>query len=241
MSQRKVIVVGASSGIGAELARQMVARGDRVAALARREDRLIALKNELGENVIPIVHDVQNTAEIPALFQELCRLLDGLDVIVYASGVMPEVGPSEFNFEKDEPMIDVNFKGGVAWLNEAAVRFQNVKHGTIIGIGSVAGERGRQGQPVYNASKAAFKAYLEALRNRLSKHGVKVVTIKPGPTDTEMTASLGMRGLMPVEQAARLILKKSEKGNEHFLKFTHKVAFALIRNFPSAIFRKLKV
>lgn len=237
----KAIIVGASSGLGAELARQMAGRGDRVAVIARREERLTELAQAFPELVIPVVHDVLDFEAVPELFQEICRRLDGLDAIIYCAGVMPAVGPDEFNFAKDASMIDVNFKGGVAWLNEAADRFQRVGHGTIVGIGSVAGERGRQAQPVYNASKAALKAYLEALRNRLSKRGVKVVTIKPGPLETEMTAGLNMGGLMPAEVAASLILRKMNRGNEHFLKFGHKVAFAIIRNFPSALFRRLKV
>lgn len=238
---KKAIVVGASSGMGAELAKLMAARGDQVAAVARRKDRLEALATECGSNLHPYEHDVTHFDEIPSLFSQICQDLGGLDVVIYAAGVMPEVGESEFSFEKDKAMIDANLTGAVAWLNLAATRFQNVGAGTIVGIGSVAGERGRQGQPVYNTTKAALKTYLEALRNRLSKHGVKVVTIKPGPTETEMTSHLGIKGMMPAKTAAELILKKMERGDEHFLKFAHKVIFSVIRSFPSAIFRRLKV
>lgn len=233
---KKVIVVGASSGIGAELVKLMLVQGDIVAAVARRSDRLDALTGAKR-----YVHDVTAYDEVPALFQEICQDLGGLDMIIYAAGVMPTVGADEFDFEKDRAMIDVNVLGGIAWLNQAAIRFQNTGAGTIVGIGSVAGERGRQGQPVYNTSKAAFKAYLEALRNRLSRHGVKVVTIKPGPTATEMTAHMDQKGMMGARQAAELILKKSERGGEHFLKPTHAVIFGIIRNMPSVIFRRLKL
>ncbi len=238
---KKVIVVGASSGIGAELVKLLAERGDRVAAVARRKDRLEELAKPYGDKVLPFVHDVTNFDEIPGLFQEITKQLGGLDMVIYASGVMPEVGWHEYDFAKDRSMIDVNLTGAVAWLNQAAIRFENTKSGTIVGIGSVAGERGRAGQPVYNTTKAALKAYMEALRNRLARHGVKVVTIKPGPTETEMTASLHLKGMMPARKAAELILKKSEKTGEHFLKFSHKVIFAIIRAFPSSIFRKLKV
>lgn len=233
---RKVIVVGASSGIGAELVKQLVARGDKVAAVARRADKLDDLKN-----VLRFPHDVTKFDEIPALFQDICHQLGGLDMIIYAAGVMPEVKADEFNTEKDLAMIDVNVSGAVAWLNEAATRFQNTGSGTIVGIGSVAGERGRQGQPVYNTTKAALHTYLEALRNRLSKRGVKVVTVKPGPTATEMTAHMDQKGMMPADQAARIILKKAEGSGESFLKPTHMVIFAIIRNVPSFIFRRLKI
>lgn len=228
----KVIVVGGSSGIGAELVNLMVQRGDQVAAVSRRSN---------DRATINFLHDVHATGDVPALFQEICRELGGLDMIVYAAGVMPEVGADEFSFEKDAEMIAVNLTGAVAWLDQAAIRFQNTNSGTIVGIGSVAGERGRQGQPVYNTTKAALHTYLEALRNRLSRHGVTVVTIKPGPTATPMTAHLPQKGMMPAKQAAELILKKSTKNGEHFLKPAHAVIFAIIRNIPSFIFRKLKV
>jgi decaprenylphospho-beta-D-erythro-pentofuranosid-2-ulose 2-reductase len=238
---QKAIVVGASSGIGRELVKQLAASGCKVAAVARREKELHTLAEAHPGQVLAFPHDVTAYDEVPALFQEITGQLGGLDLIIYASGVMPAVGPEEFSFEKDRQMIEVNVLGGMAWLDQAATRFNGTGSGTIVGIGSVAGDRGRVGQPSYNASKAAFATYLEALRNRLSKKGVVVSTIKPGPTETPMTAGVGLSGMMPVDQAARLILKKSGKSGEHYLKLTHRVIFFVIRHIPSAIFRKLKL
>ncbi len=234
------IVVGASSGIGAELVKQLVASGTKVAAVARRSDRLADLAKGWEDQILTYSHDVTHFHEVPELFQTICKDLGGLDLIIYSAGVMPEVGPEEFDFEKDKAMIDVNLLGGIAWLNEAAVRFENTGHGAIVGIGSVAGDRGRVGQPVYNASKAAFATYLEALRNRLAKKGVTVATFKPGPTATEMTAHLHMN-MMSAEQAAKLILEKSDRTGEHYLKLAHRIAFKIIRTIPSPIFRRLSV
>lgn len=236
-SARKAIVVGASSGIGAELVRQLVQSGAKVAAVARRADRLAALP----EGVLTYPHDVTEFAEAPRLLQTICQDLGGLDLIIYAAGVMPAVGNTEYDFEKDRQMIETNLLGAIAWLNPAAERFAAAGHGTIVGIGSVAGDRGRFGQPVYNTSKAALATYLEALRNRLSSRGVKVITIKPGPVATEMTASLNLKGAMSVEDAARKILEKSGRNGEHYLSLAHRLIFAVIRNVPSPIFRKLKL
>ncbi len=235
------IIVGASSGIGAELVKQLAKSGCRVAAVARREDRLKQLVSELGANVVAFPHDVTNFDEVPALFQEITGKLGGLDLVIYASGVMPEVGFHEFDFVKDKQMVDVNLLGAIAWLDQAAIRFENTKQGTIVGIGSVAGDRGRSGQPVYNMTKAALAAYLEALRNRLCRYGVKVVTIKPGPTETEMTKDLHLKGAMKADVAAAKILAKSSKSGEHYLKAVHRAIFYLIKRIPSPIFRKLKV
>lgn len=179
--------------------------------------------------------------EVPALFLEVTKQLGGLDMIVYAAGVMPAVGPTEFNTLKDRDMIEVNLLGAVAWLNEAATRFENTRHGTIVGIGSVAGDRGRYGQPVYNATKAALATYLEALRNRLSRLGVRVTTIKPGPVATEMTAALNLKGAMPVQEAARRILILAPRGGEQYLSLKHRIIFYVLKRVPSPIFRKLKI
>lgn len=238
---RFALIIGASSGIGREIARQLAGEGARVAVVARRRERLDELAREFPGLILPFAHDVTETTAVPALFQRITGELGGLDLVVYASGVMAEVGASEFSFAKDGPMLEVNVVGAVAWLNEAAARFQNVGAGTIVGIGSVAGDRGRYGQPVYNASKAFLATYLEALRNRLDRHGVRVVTVKPGPVETEMTAHLRLPGAMKVDVAARIILRKSTRPGEHYLKFTHRLAFAIIRRIPSFLFRRLKI
>lgn len=235
------IVVGASSGIGREIARQLAQAGTRVAAIARRTDRLEALAAEFPDRVLTFAHDVTDYDSVPALFQHVTHQLGGLDLIVYASGVMPEVGPHEYTFEKDRAIFEVNVLGGMAWLNQAAIRFEGTRSGTILGIGSVAGDRGRAGQPAYNASKAAFATYLEALRNRLSRHGVRVVTFKPGPTETEMTAHLHLKGAMSAPDVARTALARAATTGEHYAKATHRVAFGIIRRIPSWVFRRLNV
>lgn len=235
------IVVGASSGIGAELAKQLLESGCRVALVARRRDRLEAVAANHPDSAVVAEHDVHDTAAVPALFQDLCRQLGGLDLVVYASGVMPPVGAHEYDTAKDLEMVAVNLAGAVAWLNEAAVRFEGVKAGTIIGLGSVAGDRGRSGQPVYNTTKAALATYLEALRNRLAKQGVTVVTVKPGPTQSEMTAHLPQGKMMPADEAARRILGKAHRTGEHYLSPAHAVAFLIIRHIPSWLFRRTKI
>lgn len=209
--------------------------------MGRRLDRLQELADRYPGVVLPFPHNVTQYEQVPSLFINITSLLGGLDLIVYAAGVMPEIGVSEFNFEKDRHIVEVNVLGAIAWLNQAATRFDGAGHGTIIGIGSVAGDRGRVGQPVYNMSKSALATYLESLRNRLSRRGVNVLTVKPGPLQTEMTAHLGLRGAMPPEEAARRILASAHRNGELYLKPSHRLAFAIIKAIPSPIFRRLKI
>jgi NADP-dependent 3-hydroxy acid dehydrogenase YdfG len=223
------------------LVRQLADGGCRVAAVARRGDRLQALAKEYPNRIIPIVADVSKFDETPAIFLRCTDALGGLDLVIYNSGIMPDVAPTEFNFAKDHAMIETNFSGAVAWLNQAAERFLSSRRGTIVVIGSVAGDRGRRGQPVYNASKAGLHAYAEALRNRLSRSGVTVTTMKPGPVATDLVAHLGFRGAIPADQAARIIIAKSSRGSEQYLKFSHRVIFSIIRLLPSWIFRWIPI
>jgi len=150
--ERRAIVVGASSGIGAAIVRQLVHEGYRVAALARRADRLKTLAEEcapLGRSgagsLSTYVHDVRRTGEIPELFERAARELGGVFLLVYAAAVMPETGRDEYDTPKDLEQISVNLSGCVAWCNAAVPLFRTQRAGTIVGISSIAGDRGRKG------------------------------------------------------------------------------------------------
>jgi NAD(P)-dependent dehydrogenase (short-subunit alcohol dehydrogenase family) len=240
---QRAIVVGASSGIGAEIARQLAREGCRVALVARRAAELGRLAEEIGGSPAACVytHDVTAFDGVPALFERICRDLGGLDLVVYAAGVMPRVGETEYAFAKDREIVEVNVLGAIAWLNEAAQRFERGGAGTIVGLSSVAGDRGRRGNPVYCASKAALTAYLEALRNRLARRGVVVVTVKPGPVATPMTAGMDRLPLLvPVEKAAREILDAARRGaSTAYVPRVWAPIMFVVRHLPSAVMRRL--
>lgn len=246
----RAIVVGASSGIGEEAARQLAAAGCRVALVARRQTELARLADEINAahpgdspRALTYVHDVRCGEEAPALFQQICRDLDGLDLILYAAGVMPAITPEEYSFEKDRLTVEVNVIGAVAWLNEAAVRFSRAGAGTIVGIASVAGDRGRKGYPVYGASKAALDHYLEALRNRLASAHVTVVTAKPGPVDTPMTRGRGKMPLMisASEAARRILAAAAWRKQVAYIPGTWRPIFFILRHIPSFLFKKMNI
>ncbi len=237
---KRAIVVGASSGIGEALARALAHDGSKVALVARREDKLRALAAETDAKFY--VHDVTDTQGVPALFAQITQDLGGLDLIIYAAGIMPPVGPGEYDTAKDSATIAANFTGAVAWLNEAAPRFETGKHGTIVGISSVAGDRGRRGNPVYGATKAAFNAYLESLRNRIERKGAFVVTVKPGPVRTPMTAHLSVPGMIEADQAAAEILKAAkDKVRVAYVPAKWKPIMGVIRAIPAPIFKYLNI
>lgn len=241
---QKAIIVGASSGIGEALARSLVRRGYRLALVARRQDRLEALAESLNQGrtakrAFCYPHDVTHNAEVPALFQRITHDLGGFDLIVYCAGAMPPIAPDEYNLEKDRLVFEVNVLGAMAWLNEAATRCELQQSGTIVGISSVAGDRGRKGQPVYCASKAALNTYLEGLRNRLGHRGVSVVTIKPGPVRTPMTEGLKLPFMITAEQAAEGIVRALRRRNavRYVPFFPWFFIMTVIRMIPSFLFR----
>lgn len=245
---KHAIVVGASSGIGEALARRLAREGCSVGLVARREDELVRLVKELNdaagkEIAFAAPHDVRKREEVPWLFQDIALRLGGVDAIFYAAGIMPKVAPDEYNSEKDAAIMEVNTLGAMAWLNEAAARFERTKKGTIVGIGSIAGDRGRRGNPAYCTSKAALATFLESLRNRLARYGVKVVTIKPGFIDTDMTRGLpGLIWLISADRAAELIIKAAQSGrNAAYIPARWRVVGLIVRSIPSRIFRYLSV
>ena len=239
---KKAIVVGASSGIGAAVVTELSQQGYRVAALARREDKLNALCDSL-DNARAYVHDVTDFDAVPALFHQITRDLDGLDLIVYVAGVQPTVAPDEYSFDKDRQMMEVNVIGAMAWLNQAALRFSRAQTGHIVGISSVAGDRGRSAFPGYHTSKGALNVYLESLRNRLDKQGVTVTTIKPGFVDTVLleNAAKTFWVIKPAEAARQIVGAVQKKQQVIYVPGRWRWVMLIIMNIPSFIFRRLSI
>jgi len=242
----KALVVGASSGIGEAIALALARSGAAVAVVARRGDMLAKLEEELRRSgasaAFSYAHDVTSYEETPGLFERIVHDLQGLDLVVYAAGVMPEAAEGEYSFGGDRAMVEVNLLGAIAWLDLAAPCFEAQRSGTIVGISSVAGERGRRGNPVYCTSKAALTTYLESLRNRLSRYGVNVVTVKPGFVDTAMTrGKQGLFWLISPAAAAEQTLALARRGSSPsgFVPRRWALIAWIVRNIPSFVFRKL--
>lgn len=245
----RALVVGASSGLGEALVRQLAREGARVAALARRGDELAALARDAGAQaaaaggaVFAHAHDVHDTPSVPALFEQVVRELGGLDLLVYTAGIMPPVGRTEYDTDKDLDILAVNFGGLVAWGNQAAQLFRTQRAGILVGVSSISGNRGRKGNPLYGASKAAMDNWLESLRNRLAGEGVHVCTIKPGYVATRMTA--GMEKLFWVaspEQAAEAVLAAARSGaNVRYVLRRWELVGRMLPLIPSCVFRRLE-
>lgn len=243
----RAVVVGASSGIGAAMARKLAAEGYVVAALARHQRELDALCKQINTQAkdtraLAYAHDVTDISAIPGLFKQILKDLSGIDALVYVAGVMPAVAIDEFSIEKDQQMIAVNLMGAIGWLGQGAALFQRMGAGHLVGISSVAGDRGRVMNPGYNASKGGLDTYLEALRNRLTRHGVHVLTVKPGFVDTEMLkASQSPKfGVVSPEKVALAVWKAMRARKQVvYIPWIWRWIMLAIRLTPSFIFRRL--
>lgn len=244
--KKRAILVGASSGIGAALAHRLADEGYQIALLARRAEMLETLTNEINSKhgatrAIHYVHDVTDYESVPELFRQIVADLGGLDTFIYNAGIALKGNVEDYDFEKDRMMMEVNVIGAQAWLNPVAESFQNMQSGQIVGISSVAGGRGRVGNPGYNTSKAALTCYLEAFRNRLTRYGVNVLTVNPGFVQTDMIkGTKKLFWVIPPEQAAKDIYNAmNRRKQEIYTPARWRWVMLIIRNIPSFIFRKL--
>jgi decaprenylphospho-beta-D-erythro-pentofuranosid-2-ulose 2-reductase len=244
--QLRGLIIGASSGMGAALARRLGREGYTLALVARRKALLTSLCAEINKNsretrALAYVHDVSDYDAAPDLLRRIIADLGGLDLVIYAAGVNCPPGSDEYNFDNDRQMLEINLVGAFAWLNPIASMFHSVKRGQIVGISSVAGDRGRLANPGYNTSKAGLTTYLEALRNRLSRHDVNVLTVKPGFVQTDMLKA-AQKVMFPItaEKAADdiWVAMRARKQQIYTPWFWNWIMFA-IRNIPSVLFRRM--
>jgi len=246
---KKAIVVGASGGIGTALARRLAQEEYVLALLDRSEDILNPLCDEINQiygetRAVAYEHDATDYDKVPDFFRKVVADLGGIDLFVYVAGMIYFPTLDEFNFAEDYKMVEVNLLGAMAWMSQVAPAFQSMGSGQIVGVSSVAGDRGRVSNPGYNASKAGFTCYLEALRNRLTRHGVNVITIKPGQVKTGVfdLPNAPEKPVLAVtaEQAAEGIWKAIKKRKQvAYVGGIWRWVMLVLTHIPSVIFRRL--
>lgn len=202
----RVVISGASSGLGLALARHYLKRGAILAAFARRGDLLQALAAEFPDQVYCYVLDVRDSAAVQQAACDFVARAGVPDLVIANAGV--SVGTlTEYAEDIDafQQLMDINVLGMVKTFQPFITTMRGNRRGTLVGIASVAGFRGLPGAGAYSASKAAAIAYLEALRVELHGSGVAVVTICPGYVRTAMTAinPYAMPFILDADEAAR--------------------------------------
>jgi short-subunit dehydrogenase len=215
MTIQKAIIIGASSGIGRELAKILSRNGYELGLAARRLPELASLQKELETKAVVKSIDVTQTDEAIRRLEELIGELGDVDLIVISSGY--GIYNRKLHWEREKSTIEVNVLGFTAIAGAAYKYFHERGRGHLVGISSIAGIRGSSDMPSYNASKAYITNYLEGLRLKAmkTKKSIVVSDIQPGFVDTPMTkANTGMFWVASVEDATdqiyRAILRKKK-------------------------------
>lgn len=192
MKPQKIIITGATAGIGEATAHHFAALGCDLVLTGRRGERLMLLKNLLEEKynitVITLTFDVRNRDEVVAAFKQLPDSWHKVDVLVNNAGLALDLSPLNKGDYKDwDQMIDTNVKG-LLYVSEAIMPWMiEQQKGHIINVGSTAGLEVYPGGNVYCASKHAVNAISKAMRIDLLQHGIKVTQVRPGLTETEFS------------------------------------------------------
>ena len=238
---KKVIIVGATSGIGRELARVFVAKGYQVGVAGRRSELLAEIKEENPKQYFTKQIDVSDTEALPLLLNSLARDLGGMDILINCAGVGKK--NEELDFAIDKMIVETNVVGFTAVIDWAYNYLINKCSGQIVNISSVSGIRGhRFGSFSYSASKSYQMRYLEGLRHKLVKARIPiyVTDIRPGFVDTDMIPKNRYFWVISADKAARLIFRSiTRKRNVAYITKRWIIIVAIIKIFPGAILNRI--
>jgi short-subunit dehydrogenase len=212
MTGAKVILTGASSGIGWALAERLAAPGVTLGLVARRRDRLEALAERLrGRDTRALVYeaDVRDARAMRRVAEDFVKQADGVTLAIANAGVSRSDRLYSGDPEPISDLVAVNVQGVIHTLTPLVPHMIRSRAGHLVSVGSVAGFRGLPGKGAYCASKAALKTLMDSFRANLRPYGIHVTTICPGWVESEMTEGnpYPMPFLMKAERAAELIVR----------------------------------
>jgi len=244
---QKVFVIGATSAIAEAVARLYAATGATLFLTGRDPGRLQMIADDLkvrGASAAQShVLDVNDNAGQQLAVDAAWLALGQVDVVLIAHGTLPDQVACEGSVDTAVAEFNTNATATIALLTRIALRMVLQKQGTIAVISSVAGDRGRASNYLYGSAKAAVSAFLSGLRQRLSREGVNVLTIKPGFVDTPMTEQF-KKGLLwaSASQVAVGIVRAIEKRRSvAYLPWFWSPIMLVIRSIPETIFRRIKL
>lgn len=238
----RVLILGASSAIAAEVARRYARDGARLYLVARNAERLAALVEELEPAVAGhAVLDLCELERAPDCVDDAITALGGLDIALIAHGYLGDQLRSERELDEALRSFSVNLLSPVALLIPLANMLEIQGRGHIGVITSVAGVRGRPRNFSYGAAKGGLSHYLEGLRSRLYRSGVQVHDFKLGPVDTPMTATHHKNALFaqPGPVAAAIVRGLGGHGGVHYVPGFWRWIMWIVRNLPEAVFQRL--
>jgi short-subunit dehydrogenase len=247
VSRPRIMILGALSAIAEAAARAWARQGASLILVARDPSRLESVAADLrarGATAEVAVADLAN-GEIERTFATLAARLGGVDIVLLAYGVLGDQESAEKDASEAQRILTVDFTSAARWCLAAADLFEANGRGTLIVLGSVAGDRGRASNYVYGAAKGGLGILVEGIAHRLARRGARAVLIKPGFVDTPMTAFIVKKGPLwaKPEAIARAIVKAGQGG-------TGPVVYApgfwrwvmwVIRLMPASLFHRTRL
>ena len=240
-----VLILGAASDMAVALAKKFASKGFNIQLAARNADRLKSLQSDLSirYNIVSSIHEFDAVK-----FEQHQSFWNSLspkpDITISVMGYMNDNEKVIADQNDTLKTIHTNYSGPVSILNIAAHEYMAKQQGTIVGISSVAGMRGRQSNYIYGSAKAGFTAYLSGLRNKLFHHKVHVLTVLPGFVYTKMTEHLNLPKLLTAqpENVADAVYKGiRKKKNVVFVKWFWRWIMLIITSIPEFMFKKKKL
>jgi decaprenylphospho-beta-D-erythro-pentofuranosid-2-ulose 2-reductase len=243
---KRVVILGATSGIAVEVQRQLAHHGCELFLVARSGQRLAELQADLtirgAKQVVTCSADLAAVQQHASIFEYARRTFPDFDTVLLAYGSMHDQKESEASVDVLLEELQVNFVSATAILTLFAADLERRGTGCLAAITSVAGDRGRRSNYVYGSAKGALSLFLQGLRSRLHAAGVRVITIKPGPVQTAMTDHMpNAARFADPEQVARDIVRALERRTPDVL-YTPRIwryVMTAVRHVPETIFKRL--
>lgn len=242
-----MMIVGATSAIAHETAKCFAKDGAEFFLVARSAQKLADIGNDLkvrgAQRIETYVLDVTELERHQEMIETAIVTLDGLDMVLIAHGTLGDQQKCQRSVAETLKEFTTNCTSVISLLTILADYFEQQKRGCIAVISSVAGDRGRQSNYVYGAAKGALSVFLQGLRNRLSKSGVAVVTVKPGLIDTPMTAAV-KKGLLAASAkgVGEGIYRAMKSRNEVvYLPWFWRPIMLIVRTIPEPVFKRLSM
>ncbi len=244
---KKVLILGATSSIAKAIAEDLAGQGTGLFLAGRDSfelERMAAdLRIRYGIQTYFGQVDAEDFVNHASFIKKVIGTLGGIDGVVFAIGHLGEQPQDSHDGETARRIVAINFTSAVTLLAPVANVLEGQKHGFILGLSSVAGDRARQSNYVYGAAKGGLSLYLQGLRNRLDRHGVQVITLKLGFVDTPMT--YGKKGLFWVaspERVGMLACRTLQKpAGVYYIPRFWRIIMLIIRLVPERVFKKLSL
>lgn len=244
----RIIALGALSAMGEATLRLYAQDGARIVVAGRNEERLKAVARDLeargATSVVTWTLDLAAHGDTDAELRRMALSIGGLDGVLLFYGTLGEHATAEKDIGAARQILDVNFTSAAEWCLAAANHIEKQMHGSLVVVGSVAGDRGRQSNYIYGAAKAGLGVLVQGLAHRLARCGGHAVLVKPGFVDTPMTANIAKGGPLwaQPEAVAAIIKRRATKGGPVvYAPGFWRWIMMVIKAVPAPVFHKTKL